>query len=40
MKTDGHYGPLTKAAVVLWQAAHFLKADGVVGPVTAKAMGL
>lgn len=40
VKADGHYGPLTKAAVVLWQSKHFLKADGVVGPVTAKAMGL
>nr|WP_286208919.1 peptidoglycan-binding domain-containing protein [Azospirillum sp. A1-3] len=37
---DGVYGPLTKAAVVRWQARHFLKADGIVGPVTAKAMGL
>lgn len=40
VRADGHYGPLTKAAVVLWQSKHFLKADGVVGPVTAKAMGL
>ena len=40
VKADGHYGPLTKAAVVLWQSKHILKADGVVGPVTAKAMGL
>lgn len=37
---DGHYGPLTKAAVVAWQAKHFLVADGVVGPKTAAAMGL
>lgn len=37
---DGHYGPMTKAAVVAWQAKNFLVADGVVGPRTAKAMGL
>lgn len=37
---DGHYGPVTHAAVTLWQAEHHLHADGIVGPVTAKAMGL
>lgn len=40
VKADGHCGPLTKAAVVVWQAQHFLKADGIVGPVTVKAMKL
>lgn len=37
---DGHYGPVTRAAVTMWQATHHLVADGVVGPKTAKAMGL
>lgn len=37
---DGHYGPVTKAAVVLWQAQRHLVADGIVGARTAKAMGI
>ncbi|CAO3358561.1 glycoside hydrolase family protein [Azospirillum palustre] len=37
---DGHYGPVTRAAVTLWQAQRHLVADGVVGPRTAAAMGL
>jgi hypothetical protein len=35
---DGAFGPLTKAAVMAWQAGHGLVADGVVGPMTRAAM--
>lgn len=37
---DGHYGPVTRAAVTLWQAQRHLVADGIVGTKTAAAMGL
>jgi hypothetical protein len=36
---DGNYGPLTKAAVAHWQAHHRLSSDGIVGPLTARALG-
>jgi peptidoglycan hydrolase-like protein with peptidoglycan-binding domain len=36
--TDGIYGPATKAKTVAWQQANRLPADGIVGPVTHKAM--
>ncbi len=35
---DGSFGPMTKAAVMAWQAGHSLVADGVVGPMTAAKM--
>ncbi len=31
---DGAFGPMTKAAVMAYQANHALSADGVVGPMT------
>lgn len=40
VKPDGLWGPQTKGAVMRWQAAHGLEADGIVGPKTTVAMGL
>ncbi|WP_280109917.1 peptidoglycan-binding domain-containing protein [Azospirillum sp. B506] len=37
---SGVYDPVTRAAVTLWQTSHQLRADGIVGPITARAMGI
>src|SRR3989339_1541758 len=35
---DGKFGPMTKAAVMAWQAGHGLVADGVVGAMSRAAL--
>lgn len=37
---DGQYGPVTANAVAAWQKKNGLAGDGVVGPITWKAMNL
>jgi hypothetical protein len=40
VKVDGWYGPLTVSVVRDWQRRHRLDPDGIVGPATARGLGL
>ena len=38
VRADGFFGPVTKLSVINWQKAHQLQPDGIVGPLTWRAM--
>lgn len=38
LKLDGHFGPLTRAAVLAFQRKQKLEIDGIVGPKTRAAL--
>ena len=40
LKADGHFGPVTQAAVIVFQKNHGLVADGIVGPSTMAKLGM
>ena len=40
VKADGWFGPITEAAVKDYQRSKGLVPDGIVGPITMKAMRL
>ena len=40
IEIDGEFGPATHAVVMAFQTSRGLEADGIVGPVTARALGL
>ncbi len=40
LKADGHFGPVTQAAVIVFQKNHGLVADGIVGPSTLAKLGV
>jgi peptidoglycan hydrolase-like protein with peptidoglycan-binding domain len=38
LQVDGIFGPLTRACVVKFQQTASVKPDGIVGPITARAL--